>query len=165
MVVEGGELSFAFATHAAAFNGVGELLVKRNLIDDCCNGIVQDSGTFPGSVSMENHHLSSVGARSGGAKSLRGISGAGVNACTIPGSSLRGFGSVQSLEVRTGIATAGASRVRLSGNELLEVAAGSLLAPLRRNPDLQSAACPMYGGEIPLTIGPSSCVLCLAHVV
>jgi hypothetical protein len=108
-----------------AFGRIGELLVTLNVIVDCCNGIVQDTGAGDGAVSIENNHLVSVGGRSGDARRVLGICVADVDTCTIAHNTIRNFGNIHSLDLRAGIATFGARRVRISGNELVGLASAA----------------------------------------
>jgi hypothetical protein len=98
-----------------------ELIVKLNIIENCGNGIITTDEADGGSVSIENNHLRAIG--SGTATLIVGIGVTRAESVTIAGNIIRALGlQTGQTSLRTGIFTLGVLRVRVSGNEVTELA-------------------------------------------
>ena len=120
------------ANQISGFRGAGirigsptrELIVKLNIIENCGNGIVSTDDANGGSLSIENNQLRNIGADTDDATTA--VVGIGltraVNA-TITGNVIRSVAVLaQRAALRAGVHTVGVQRVRVSGNEITDIA-------------------------------------------
>lgn len=102
-----------------------ELIVKLNIVQRCGNGIVSEDEARAASVSIENNHVSDIGgARAeGAAREVLGIGVLRAEAAAIVGNSIRRIGqqAAQAL-LRAGVATLSVQRLRISGNDVMDIA-------------------------------------------
>jgi hypothetical protein len=98
-----------------------DLLIKLNIIEDCGNGIMFAEHVKAGAVSIENNHLRNIGKK-GESRPVVGIGVARAEAATISGNTIRTLGVQTEIGLRAAILTFGVLRVRVSGNEVTEVA-------------------------------------------
>ena len=101
-----------------------ELIVTRNIIDRCGNGIISEDEAKSASASIENNHISDIG----GANDERtgfvvGIGVLRADAATVAGNTIRRIGQkAVRAPLRAGIAAASVQRLRASGNDISDVA-------------------------------------------
>jgi hypothetical protein len=102
---------------------VRDLIVKLNIIESCGSGILSTDEAKAGSVSIENNHLRDIGGGEGSTLPVIGIGVVRADAATVAGNTLRNVG-LQALQsaLRVGILGFGVGRVRVQGNEVVELA-------------------------------------------
>ena len=101
-----------------------ELIVKFNIIERCGNGIISEDEAKTASVSIENNHISDIGGSEDKREGF--VVGIGVlraDAATVAGNTIRRIGQkAVRAPLRAGIAVASVQRLRLSGNDISDVA-------------------------------------------
>jgi hypothetical protein len=103
---------------------VRDLIVKLNLIERCGNGIVLSEETNASSVSIENNHLTDIGATVEGDQTafVVGILLSRAVAGAVAGNVLRRIGRTEGrVALRAGIAAASVRRLRVTSNDLAEI--------------------------------------------
>ncbi|HXJ02000.1 MAG TPA: DUF6519 domain-containing protein [Micropepsaceae bacterium] len=113
-----------FGTGISIGAPASDLIVKLNIIANCDNGIVSTDAVNAGSISIENNHLRNIGPAAEGATAV--ITAIGVTraqTATIAGNTIRSVGvTAQQSSLRAGIITVDVGRVRVSGNEVTDIA-------------------------------------------
>ena len=101
-----------------------ELIVKLNIIERCGNGIISGGEAKSASVSIENNHISDIdGADDARTGFVVGIGVLLADAAMVAGNTIRRIGQKAVLApLRAGIAAASVQRLRVSGNDISEVA-------------------------------------------
>jgi hypothetical protein len=100
-----------------------DLIVKHNIIERCGNGIVSEDEAKSASVSIENNHISDIGAGDGQTGSVVGIGVLRADVATVAGNTIRRIGQQAGhASLRAGIAAASIQRLRASGNDITGVA-------------------------------------------
>ena len=101
-----------------------ELMIKLNIIENCGNGIISEDEAKSASVSIENNHISDIGGAEDNPKGF--VVGIGVlraDAATVAGNTIRRIGqNAKRAPLRAGIAAASVQRLRVSGNDISDVA-------------------------------------------
>ncbi len=104
---------------------VTDLIVKLNIITRCGNGILLTDSASGGALSIENNHLRDIDAQTAGI-ALPPVIGIGViraQTANIIGNTLQRIGlSSPQTTLRAGILTMAVARVRISGNEVTDLA-------------------------------------------
>ncbi len=104
---------------------VQALIINLNLIEQCGNGIVMLDSAQAGSLSIENNHLRGIGLRANASSTgmALGIGLFRTESATVVGNTLRQIGLevLDSKQLVAGIATFSVQRLRISGNDILEV--------------------------------------------
>lgn len=101
-----------------------ELIVKLNIIERCGNGIISEDEAKSASVSIENNHISDIdGADDAPTGFVVGIGVLRADAATVAGNTIRRIGQkAVRAPLLAGIAAASVQRLRVSGNDISEVA-------------------------------------------
>jgi len=105
---------------------VQALAVKLNLIEQCGSGIVMRGAARAGALSIDNNQLRDIGLRAGAATSDGMTLGIGIlraGSATVSGNTLRQVGqdAADNKQLVAGIAAFSVQRLRISGNDLLEI--------------------------------------------
>lgn len=108
---------------------VQALIVKLNLIEQCGNGIVMLDSARAGSLSIENNQLRNIGLRADASNTgmTLGIGIFRTESATVAGNTLRQIGQEvvdnhnDNRPLVAGIAAFAVQRLRISGNDILEV--------------------------------------------
>jgi putative cofactor-binding repeat protein len=102
-----------------------ELLIKLNIIERCGNGIISEDEVKTASLSIENNHISDIGDSENRQDGVF-VAGIGVlraDAATVSGNTIRRVGQqVPRAALFAGIAAASVQRLRVSGNDISDVA-------------------------------------------
>ncbi|HJW12956.1 MAG TPA: right-handed parallel beta-helix repeat-containing protein, partial [Albitalea sp.] len=101
-----------------------ELIVKLNIVQRCGNGIVSQDEARSANVAIENNQVSDIGsARAGAAAEVLGIGVLRAATASVVGNSVRRVGqqAAQAL-LRAGVAASGVERLRISGNDVTDIA-------------------------------------------
>lgn len=102
---------------------VQQLIVKLNTIRDCGNGIVAEAEARSGNVSIDNNHVTDIGARGPNVGEVVGISVIRADSATVAGNTLRRIGTLSDgALLRAGITATAVLRLRVSGNEVVDIA-------------------------------------------
>ena len=111
------------ANQIDGFSGTGiliqakirDLLVKLNVIQECGNGILADSGEQLDAVSIENNHVRDVATT----RTSVGIGVFGAASAAIVGNTIKGVGLESASAV--GILVRGVAHSRIAGNDVIDV--------------------------------------------
>jgi hypothetical protein len=107
---------------------VRSLIIKLNIIEDCGNGIVMLDDAEGGAVAIENNQLRDLGP-SGNVNDPAPVIGIGlsrVQGATVTGNTLRRVGAAAgNAPLRAGLMAVATTRLRVLGNEIIELAPAS----------------------------------------
>ena len=101
-----------------------ELIIKLNIIQRCGNGILCADEAQGRQVAIENNHISDIGSANADSTSeVVGISVVRTESATVVGNTIRRIGvEAGQAALRAGIATSGVRRLRVSGNDVTDIA-------------------------------------------
>ncbi|MBI3529360.1 MAG: right-handed parallel beta-helix repeat-containing protein [Betaproteobacteria bacterium] len=100
------------------------LIIKLNIIQQCGNGIVSLDEARANEVSIENNHIADIGsARADAAAEIVGVGVLRAEAATVAGNTIRRVGlTALTSPLRAGVASTGVQRLRVSGNDVTDIA-------------------------------------------
>jgi Right handed beta helix region len=102
---------------------VRNLIIKLNIVERCGNGIVSTDEAESGQISIENNHVTDIGAGEGQAGFVVGIAVLRAGSASVVGNTVRRVGVQAAIApLKAGIAAFAVDRLRASGNQVMGVA-------------------------------------------